>query len=150
VKQIVEMDLVDGITIRRDYDISLPELYADKDQLIQSIMNLVRNAVQALNGDGEIFLRTRVQRQYTIGHTRHRLVASIQVIDNGPGIPESLQEKIFFPMVTGRSEGTGLGLSIAQSLINQHGGLIECHSQPGRTVFTVLLPISQENGELHG
>jgi two-component system nitrogen regulation sensor histidine kinase GlnL len=150
VKQIVEMDLSEGIRIRRDYDISLPELYADKDQLIQSIMNLVRNAVQALNGDGEITLRTRVQRQYTIGHTRHRLVASIQVIDNGPGIPESLLEKIFFPMVTGRSEGTGLGLSIAQSLINQHGGLIECHSQPGRTVFTVLLPISQENGELHG
>jgi len=150
VKQIVEMDLVKGITIRRDYDISLPELYADKDQLIQAIMNLVRNAVQALNGDGEIYLRTRAQRQYTIGHKRHRLVASIQVIDNGPGIPESLQEKIFFPMVTGRSEGTGLGLSIAQSLINQHGGLIECYSQPGRTVFTVLLPISQENGEVHG
>ena len=150
VKQIVEMDLAEGIVIRRDYDISLPDLYADKDQMIQAIINLVRNAVQALNGEGEITLRTRVQRQYTIGHMRHRLVASIQVIDNGPGIPESLQEKIFFPMVTGRSEGTGLGLSIAQSLINQHGGLIECHSQPGRTVFTVLLPISHENGEPHG
>jgi len=150
VKQVVEMDLAPGITIRRDYDISLPELLADKDQLIQALLNLVRNAVQALKEGGEITLRTRAQRQYTIGHVRHRLVEAIEIIDNGPGIPESLLEKIFFPMVTGRSEGTGLGLSIAQSLINQHAGLIECNSQPGRTVFTVLLPLSHENGESNG
>ncbi|MBD3669622.1 MAG: nitrogen regulation protein NR(II) [Gammaproteobacteria bacterium] len=150
VKQVVEMNLAEGISIGRDYDISLPELYADKDQLIQSFMNLVRNAVQALNGDGMITLCTRVLRQYTIGHVRHRHVAAIQIIDNGPGIPESLQEKIFFPMVTGHTGGTGLGLSISQSLINQHGGLIECSSQPGRTVFSVLLPISEENGDFHG
>lgn len=150
VKQVVEMDLAEGITIRRDYDISLPDLLADKDQLIQSALNLLRNAVQACKDGGEITLRTRAQRQYTIGHVRHRLVAAIEVIDNGPGIPESLQEKIFFPMVTGRSEGTGLGLSIAQSLINQHDGLIECNSQPGRTVFTILLPLSLEYGESNG
>ena len=150
VKQVVEMDLPEGIVIRRDYDISLPELLADKDQLIQAILNLVRNAVQALSKGGEITLRTRAQRQYTIGHVRHRLVEAIEIIDNGPGIPEHLRERIFFPMVTGRSEGTGLGLSIAQSLINQHGGLIECSSQTGRTVFTVMLPYSDETGEKHG
>jgi two-component system nitrogen regulation sensor histidine kinase GlnL len=105
-------------------------------------MNLVRNAAQAVGKRGVITLRTRTLRQYTIGQTRHKLVARIEVIDNGPGVPPEMLENVFLPMVTGRADGTGLGLPIAQSLINQHGGLIECDSQPGRTVFTVLLPLS--------
>ncbi|MBD3609688.1 MAG: nitrogen regulation protein NR(II) [Gammaproteobacteria bacterium] len=151
VKQIVEVDLPEGVNIRRDYDISLPEIYGDKDQLIQALMNLIRNAIQAVGHEGEITLKTRVQRQYTIGHQRYRLVADISVIDNGPGVPESLQEKIFFPMVTGRSDGSGLGLAISQSLINQHRGLIECRSQPGNTVFSVLIPLDDHgDGDKHG
>ena len=114
---------------------------ADPDQLIQALLNLVRNAMQALGGEGEITLRTRVQRQVTLGQQRHKLVAVIEVIDNGPGISPELLDKIFYPMVSGRPEGTGLGLSIAQSLIQRHGGLIECVSEPGRTVFTLFLPL---------
>ncbi len=113
--------------------------------LIQSVLNIVRNAAQALAGQGTITLRTRARRQFTIGQQRHRLVLSVEIIDNGPGIPEDMRETLFLPMVTGHAEGTGLGLSIAQSLVNLHGGLIECRSEPGETVFTLLLPLESRD-----
>lgn len=146
VRQLVQTAAPAEVRIERDYDPSIPEVMGDQDQLIQAILNLVRNATQAVGKRGEIILRTRTLRQYTIGHTRHKLVIRVDVIDNGPGIPPEVMEAIFLPMVTGRPEGTGLGLPIAQSLINQHGGLIECESQPGQTTFTVLLPINPEGG----
>ena len=130
-----------NIIIQRDYDPSIPELQVDPEQLIQALLNIVRNAYQALDEEGVITLRTRIERKYTLGKQRHDLVARIEIIDNGPGIPQDMLDKIFYPMVTGRAEGTGLGLSIAQSLIQQHDGLVEVESVPGRTVFAVLLPI---------
>ncbi len=141
VRALVKAEVGPGITIRFDYDPSIPELIADRDQLIQATLNLVRNAVQAVGDEGEIVLRSRTLRQYTIGQTRYKLVARIDIVDNGPGIDPEMIENIFLPMVTGRAEGTGLGLSIAQSLINLNDGLIECESQPGCTVFTILLPL---------
>jgi two-component system nitrogen regulation sensor histidine kinase GlnL len=141
VRQLVQAELTEHVHLLRDYDPSIPEITADPDQLIQAILNLVRNAVQAVGDHGEITLRTRALRQYTIGQVLYKLVARIDVIDNGPGIPPEMKESIFLPMVTTRAEGTGLGLPIAQNLINMNGGLIECESQPGYTVFTVLLPL---------
>ncbi len=141
VRSLVLAEAPPGIEITRDYDPSIPNLNADSDQLIQAALNLVRNAVQALGQHGSIILRTRAQRQITIGHERHRLVLTLEVIDNGPGIPQEIQERIFYPMVTGHANGTGLGFSIAQSLINRHGGLIECTSEPGNTIFRILLPL---------
>ena len=142
VRQLVSTELPPGITIRSDYDPSIPDITGDRDQLIQAVLNIVRNAVQALGDEGEITLRTRARRQFTIGSRQHRLVCQVCIIDNGPGIPEELVGDIFFPMVTGRADGTGLGLSIAQSLINQHDGLITCESQPGATRFCLLLPLA--------
>jgi len=144
VRELVLIESESGLTIHQDYDPSLPDLQADPDLLVQAVLNIVRNAAQAMEGKGEITLRTRVQRQFNIGNRQHRLVACVEVFDNGPGIDRALQAKIFYPMVTSRSDGTGLGLSIAQSLINRHYGLIECSSKPGETVFTILLPL--ENG----
>ena len=128
-----------------DFDPSIPDLTGDSDQLIQAILNIVRNAAQSAGKEGKIILRTRIQRQFTIGNDRHRLVAQVEIEDNGPGIAPDLLEKIFYPMVSASEGGMGLGLSIAQSLINQHGGLIECRSKPGETVFTVLLPLENPN-----
>jgi len=130
------------LVIRRDYDPSIPELIGDADQLIQAVLNIVRNAVQALQGveRPRICLKTRIARNFTIGAVRHRLVARVEIRDNGPGIPEAIADTLFLPMVTSGS-GTGLGLSIAQSLITQHRGLVECSSRPGETVFTLLLPL---------
>jgi len=105
--------------------------------------------VQALGERGRVLLRTRIHRQFTIGQRRHRLVARIDVLDNGPGVQEAIQDRIFYPLVTGRSDGTGLGLSIAQSLVNQHGGLIECSSRPGCTQFSILLPVLPGNARAH-
>lgn len=137
------------LRILRDYDLSLPELHADPEQLIQAILNIVRNAMQALLENAiaapVIILRSRVQRQFTIGSTLHRLAARIEIIDNGPGIPADMIENIFYPMVSGRADGSGLGLSIAQAIINQLGGLIECSSVPGRTLFSLLIPIDANN-----
>lgn len=147
VRAVVQAEIPESVKLMRDYDPSIPELLADPDQMIQSLLNLVRNAAQAVGDEGEIILRTRTLRQYTIGHKRYKLVARIEVIDNGPGVPDEVKEGIFLPMVTGRADGTGLGLPIAQSLINMHNGLIECESRPGRTVFTILLPLLDENGE---
>lgn len=141
VRTLVQAEVPAGVRLMRDYDPSLPELEGDADMLIQATLNIVRNAAQAIGSEGEIILRSRSARQYTIGHSRHKLVLCVDIIDNGPGIPEEMQENIFYPMITGRPDGTGLGLSIAQSLINQHEGLIECTSRPGRTKFTILLPL---------
>jgi two-component system nitrogen regulation sensor histidine kinase GlnL len=117
---------------------------ADESMLIQAVLNITRNAVAALDGEGRITLRTRPRRNVSIRSHVYPLVVQIDIIDNGEGIPEDLAETLFFPMVTGRAEGTGLGLSIAQSLIHQHNGLIEFSSKPGETCFTILIPL--ENG----
>lgn len=147
VKQLVEIELPPTIQIERDYDPSIPELLGDRDMLIQACLNIVRNAAQALQENkvdpGRIILRTRTKRQISLAGVHHRLALLIQIIDNGPGVPDELVDKLFYPMVTGRSEGTGLGLSIAQSLINQHQGLIDCESQAGQTVFNIYLPLEQ-------
>jgi two-component system nitrogen regulation sensor histidine kinase GlnL len=140
---LLRAEALPSIRMERDYDPSIPSVWGDADLLMQAILNVVRNAVQALDGKGQITLRTRVQRQYTIGAKRHRLVAQVDVIDDGPGIPPQQQQQIFYPMVSGRPTGTGLGLSIAQNIVNQHGGLIECASRPGETVFTLLLPLGK-------
>ncbi|KAI5912606.1 nitrogen regulation protein NR(II) [Thauera sp. 2A1] len=131
-----------NVDVRRDYDTSLPEITADREQLIQAILNIVRNAAQALTGRGEILLRTRIARQVTLAKRRYKLALELQVIDNGPGIPEEIRDTIFYPLVSGRDGGSGLGLSLAQSFIEQHQGMIEVDSRPGRTCFTILLPIS--------
>ncbi len=141
VRELVQVESGDSLIFQQDYDPSLPGLQADPGLLIQALLNIVRNASQALKGSGMIKLRTRVQRNFNIGSRKHRLVACLEVIDNGPGIDATLQKQIFYPMITGRSDGTGLGLSIAQALISRHQGLIECSSQPGETVFTILLPL---------
>ena len=143
VRSVMLAETHNTIKFHRDYDPSIPEIEADSDQLIQAILNIVRNAYQAMGDKGNITLRTRIARHFTLGQKYHKLIARIEIIDDGPGIPEEIKEKMFFPMVTGRAEGTGLGLSIAQSLIQQHKGLIECESEPGRTVFSILLPIDE-------
>jgi two-component system nitrogen regulation sensor histidine kinase GlnL len=130
------------LVIRRDYDTSLPEFTADREQLIQAILNITRNAAQALDGRGEIRLRTRIARQVTLAKRRFKLALELQVIDNGPGIPDEIRDKIFYPLVSGREGGSGLGLSLAQSFVEQHHGMIEVDSRRGRTCFTILLPIT--------
>ncbi|MDX1812005.1 MAG: nitrogen regulation protein NR(II), partial [Gammaproteobacteria bacterium] len=144
VRQLVLAEAGDELQIKRDYDPSLPEIKGDPDQLIQAVLNITQNARQALNGKGVIKFRTRSKRRVVIDGKMHRLVLKVEIIDNGPGISEEMQGKIFYPMVTGRAEGTGLGLSITQTLINQHGGIVECESKPGETCFTILLPINTE------
>lgn len=142
VRQIVEIEALPGVTIHRDYDPSLPDLVADRDLLVQAVLNLARNAVQSVQSrSGNLTLRTRAHRQFTIGTVLHRLVARIEIIDDGPGVAADIAESIFFPMVSGRAEGSGLGLPIAQSLVNRQGGLIDFTSVPGHTVFFVWLPI---------
>lgn len=145
VRELVQVEAGARLLLKPDYDPSLPDLQADRDLLLQSILNIVRNAAQALDNDGRITLRTRIRRNFNIGSRKHRLVARIEVIDNGPGIKEELLRQIFYPMITGRSNGTGLGLSISQALISRQQGLIECSSQPGKTVFTILLPLDGKN-----
>ena len=138
-----------GINLQCDYDPSIPPVLADPEQLIQAMLNIVRNAMQSLNSPdidhelGEIMLRTRVLRNVTIATNFYRLAASIEVIDNGPGIPEDMIDTIFYPMISSRPEGTGLGLPITHGIINQHKGMIECGSKLGETKFTVVLPISE-------
>lgn len=133
-----------GISIRRDYDTSLPDLAGDKEQLIQAILNVARNAAQATSGRGEVRMFTRIARQVTIARQRHRLAIAIAIEDDGPGVPAGLAERIFYPLVSGRQGGTGLGLSLAQSFVSQHQGLIEFESEPGHTRFTILLPVRHE------
>jgi two-component system nitrogen regulation sensor histidine kinase GlnL len=142
VRSLVLAEFPKGIRIRRDYDVSLPLIDADKEQIIQALLNIGRNAAQALRGGGEIVLRTRVARQITLARKLHRLGVTIQIIDNGPGVHQDIRDKVFFPLVSGREGGTGLGLTLAQNFISQHQGLIELESEPGRTCFTILMPLS--------
>lgn len=146
VRHLVEAESDGRLVIQRDYDPSIPEIMGDREQLIQAVLNISRNAQQALRSmpsDAlpELRLRTRTQRQLTIGNSRHRLACQIDITDNGPGVPPELMGTLFVPMISGRVDGTGLGLTIAQSIINQHHGLIECKSGPGKTVFSVLIPL---------
>ena len=148
VCHLVEAESQGCITLVRDYDPSIPDVLIDREQMIQAVLNIVRNAMQAISSQnelrlGRISLRTRALRQFTIGHVRHRLVTKVEITDNGPGIPAELQETIFFPMVSGRPDGTGLGLAITQNIISQHQGLIECESHPGHTTFSIFLPLEQ-------
>ena len=145
VRQLVTVEGRNDISIYTDYDPSIPNLKADKNQLIQSTLNIVQNAVQAMHQGGTIILKTRIQRHMTIGRKRYKLTAKIDIIDNGPGISHELMNQIFYPMISSRPEGTGLGLSIAQSLINQHNGLIECDSEPGNTTFSIYLPLENNH-----
>jgi two-component system nitrogen regulation sensor histidine kinase GlnL len=146
VRNLITAESDNCVTITRDYDPSLPEFPCDKAQLIQAVLNIMRNALQAATKPSkcEILLRTRSQRQFIVGAQLHRLVCRVDIIDNGPGIPAALLPAVFAPMVTGRADGTGLGLSIAQGIIHLHGGVLECESQPGETRFTFYLPM-----ELH-
>ena len=130
-----------GLQIQRDYDPSLPELLLDSDQMTQALLNLMRNAAQAMAGQGQMMLRTRVRTNQVLSNRMHRLVAVVEIEDTGPGVPEDIAETIFYPLVTGRDDGTGIGLPLAQELVNRHNGLIEFISQPGRTVFSVSLPV---------
>jgi two-component system, NtrC family, nitrogen regulation sensor histidine kinase GlnL len=146
VRSLVLAEYPRGLTVRRDYDISIPEFRGDREQLIQAVLNIAHNAVQALAeriaaGDACLSFRTRIGRQVTIGKQRWRLALELHVEDNGPGVPEAIRERIFFPLVTGREGGSGLGLTLAQTFVQQHQGTIECDSAPGRTVFTLLIPL---------
>lgn len=141
VRVLLLAEYPDGLAIGRDYDPSLPDLPGDKESLLQAILNVARNAAQAMDGRGEISFRTRIARQVTIAKTRYRHAVSVEIEDNGPGVPDELAGKIFFPLVSGRDGGTGLGLSLAQNYVHQHHGLIEFETAPGRTCFTILLPV---------
>ena len=146
VRRLLAAEAPAQVQLLRDYDPSLPELELDRDQMIQALLNIARNAREALIGceRGSITFRSRVLRQFTIGPRRHRLAACVDIADDGPGIEPSLLPRIFAPLVSGKPGGTGLGLSIAQELINRHGGLIECVSAPGCTVFSVILPLEEQ------
>lgn len=143
VAALIEAEAGQPITLLRDYDPSIPPLVGDREQLIQALLNIARNAQRELAGvaGAALTLRTRIQRNYTINGAPHRYVCRVDVADNGPGIAPEIAEKIFFPMVSGHAEGSGLGLTIAQSLVQNHGGIIECHSQPGDTEFSLYLPL---------
>lgn len=132
-----------GLEVVRDYDASLPALTADREQLIQAVLNVARNAAQAMSGRGTLTLRTRVARRVTLARRVYRLAIVLQVIDDGPGIPEELRERVFFPLVSGREGGSGLGLTLAQTFVTQHQGIIEVDSQPGHTCFSILLPLRE-------
>jgi two-component system, NtrC family, nitrogen regulation sensor histidine kinase GlnL len=145
VYHLLRSEAPEGVAIDRDYDPSLPPLTVDPNHIIQAMLNLGRNAIQALSGPGveapRLTLRTRAANNVSVGSPRHRLVASIQFEDNGPGVPSEIRETIFYPLVSGRVDGTGLGLGIAQDLVTRHGGLIEFDSAPGRTIFVISLPM---------
>ena len=141
VRALVNAETPASIVVERDYDPSIPVLPADPELLIQAMLNIARNAVHALGAGGRIVLRTRVQRRVSIGARQHRLMCRIDVADDGPGIPDDLVDSMFYPLVSGRDGGAGLGLSIAQSLVYEHGGIIECTSRPGETTFGILLPM---------
>ena len=129
-----------GLELERDYDPSIPEILGDREQLIQAVLNIARNAAQA--GAKTIGFRTRTVRQITILRQRHKLALELQVVDDGPGVPEGIQDRIFNPLVSGREGGTGLGLSLAQTYVQYHRGVVEFESRPGRTIFRILLPLT--------
>jgi two-component system, NtrC family, nitrogen regulation sensor histidine kinase GlnL len=146
VRTLVLAEFPTGLRIRRLYDTSIPEFRGDREQLIQAVLNIVHNASYALesqihSSQAEIILQTRVARQVTFGKQRYKLALELHVIDNGPGIPEDIKERIFYPLVSGREGGSGLGLTLAQTFVGQHNGLIECDSVPGRTDFKILIPL---------
>ena len=146
VRSLIVAEFPKGLRVFRDYDISIPEFRGDREQLIQAVLNIAHNACSALSeriaqGDAELFLKTRIARQSTFGKQRYRLALELHVIDNGPGIPDSIKDRIFFPLISGREGGSGLGLTLAQTFVQQHHGLIECESVPGRTDFKILIPL---------
>jgi len=147
VMRLVEPELGEHIHTRRDYDPGLPNMELDRDQLVQAFLNLVQNAIAALDGQGRITLRSRAILNFTIGDVRYPVVASVEIEDDGPGIPPDLQDSVFYPLVTSRPEGTGLGLPAAQELISRHGGLIEFDSRPGKTVFQPRIPLTTEEAD---
>ena len=146
VRALIQAEFPRGLTVVRDYDASLPEFRGDREQLIQAVLNVAHNAAYALAdrmaaGDAVITLRTRIARQVTVGRQRYRLALELLVEDNGPGIPESIRDRVFYPLVSGREGGSGLGLTLAQTFVQQHHGTIDCESRPGRTVFRILIPL---------
>jgi two-component system, NtrC family, nitrogen regulation sensor histidine kinase GlnL len=147
VRALIQAEFPRGLAIGRDYDISIPDVRGDREQLIQAVLNIAHNAAQALGerikeGDAAIMLRTRIARQVTLGKQRHRLALDLHIQDNGPGVPESIRERIFYPLVSGRDGGSGLGLTLAQTFVQQHRGTIECESEPGRTIFKIVIPLT--------
>jgi two-component system nitrogen regulation sensor histidine kinase GlnL len=150
VRSLVLAEFPKGLKIVRNYDTSLPDIMGDREQLIQAVLNIVHNAAQALSneislGVAQIELNTRVARSVTIAKHRYKLAMDLHVIDNGPGIPKEMIERIFFPLVSGREGGSGLGLTLAQTFVQQHRGFIACESRPGRTDFHIQIPYrSQE------
>ena len=143
VRKLVKADIPAGVTLRFDYDPSIPELHADQDHLIQIVFNIVGNALKAVGDSGNILFKTRILRNFTINQKRHRLALRLEIMDDGEGVPDDIRNKLFYPMISGSTQGTGLGLSIAQSLANRHHGVIEFESRPGKTRFILLLPIEQ-------
>lgn len=145
VRSLLLAESPNNIKIRRDYDTSLPDLIGDREKLIQTVLNIARNAVQAMQAgktaNAEIVLRTRAERQVTLAKKRYRVAIKLQIIDNGPGIPADIRDRIFYPLVSGHEGGSGLGLALAQTFITQHHGMIDCESTPGNTAFTILLPV---------
>ena len=146
MRALILAEFPNGLKVVRDYDISIPDFRGDREQLIQAVLNIAHNAAQALTEriarkDAEIILRTRVLRQVTFGLQRYRLALELHVIDNGPGVPDSIKDRVFFPLVSGRDGGSGLGLTLAQTFVQQHHGLIELDSRPGRTDFRILIPL---------
>ncbi|NGY04794.1 nitrogen regulation protein NR(II) [Solimonas terrae] len=141
VRRLVQAEAPPAVAVLRDYDPSIPEVVVDREQMIQAVLNVLRNALHAVDGHGSIILRTRTRRQLTVGGARHKLMVQIDIEDSGCGVPPDMIEKIFYPMVTTRADGTGLGLPLSQYLVHSHGGLIECRSRPGCTVFSIFLPI---------
>jgi two-component system nitrogen regulation sensor histidine kinase GlnL len=146
VRSLILAEFPKGLKVSRDYDISIPDFRGDREQLIQAVLNIAHNAAQALAervmaGNGQIIFKTRIARQVTFGKQRYRLALELHVIDNGPGVPDSIKDRIFYPLVSGREGGSGLGLTLAQTFVQQHHGLIECDSVPGRTDFKLLIPL---------
>jgi two-component system nitrogen regulation sensor histidine kinase GlnL len=147
VRALIDAEFPRGLRTERDYDTSIPEFRGDREQLIQAVLNIAHNAAEALAerieiGDAKIILRTRVARQMTLGKHRYRLALELHIEDNGPGVPESLRERVFFPLVSGREGGSGLGLTLAQTFIQQHHGTVEFESEPGKTVFKIVIPLA--------
>jgi two-component system nitrogen regulation sensor histidine kinase GlnL len=146
VRSLILAEFPKGLKVVRDYDTSIPELRGDREQLIQTVLNIAHNACQALSdqiaaGEACLTFYTRVTRQTTFGKQRYRLALELHVIDNGPGVPDSIKDRIFYPLVSGRDGGSGLGLTLAQTFVQQHHGSIECESVPGRTDFKILIPL---------
>ena len=148
VRSLILAEYPRGLAIRRDYDTSVPLLKGDKEQMIQIVLNIARNAAQAMQGSGQLKLKTRIARQVTLARKRYKHALEVEIHDTGPGIPEDMRERVFYPLVSGRDGGSGLGLTLAQTFVTQHGGTITFDSQPGSTTFTLLLPINySENGK---